>query len=468
MLHLNRLENAYILILKKGGTDVLKRKASITALLLLAFTLVAAGCGGAANTKQTTTEPNQGSNEDNSKAGDKVTVKLMHLWPDGSNSAQNKLVKQIIADYESANPNVKIATEVLENEQYKNKLKVLSASNSLPDIGFTWAAGFLEPYVKGSMFAPLDDLLQGELKDKFVAGTTEAYAVDGKSYALPVELNIVPIYYNKEIFSNHNLQPPQTYEEFKQIIATLNENKVTPIALGSKDAWTGSFWYMYLADRIGGPDVQDEAVASNNFSDPSLLAAAIEAQALVSSNAFIKGYNGLSNDEAKSEFMNEKAAMYTMGTWEVPNFTTNPDTPQEFKDKIGFFKFPVYEGGKGNINDWVGGPGVGLFVAENSKVKEEAKKFVSYFVQQWGELSVTEAGIIPATKVDTSSINLPQMFVDLLNELNNANKVILYLDVQMKPVASEEHHNLVQALLGNAITPEAFIQQQEAVLKAGK
>ncbi|WP_152400891.1 extracellular solute-binding protein [Paenibacillus cellulositrophicus] len=445
----------------------MKKKWLSASMLLLALTLVLSACGGSKNSSDDG-KTAAGGGSSSGGSGDKVTIKMMHLWPDGSNSAQNKLAKQIISEYEQANPNVKIETEVLENEQYKNKLKVLSASNSLPDVGFTWAAGFLEPYVKGNMFAPLDDLLQGDLKDKFVAGTTEAYAVDGKTYALPVELNIVPVYYNKEIFAKYNLQPPKTYEEFKIIIKTLNDNKVTPIALGSKDAWTGSFWYMYLADRLGGPDVQDQAVASSTFSDPSLIQAAKEAQDLVKSNAFVKGFNGLSNDEAKSEFMNEKAAMYAMGTWEVPNYTTNPDIPQEFKDKIGFFKFPTIEGGKGNINDWVGGVGVGMFVSENSKVKEDAKKFVNYFVKRWGELSVVDAGIIPGTKVDTSSVKLPQMFIDVLNELNNASKVILYLDVQMKPGAAEEHYNLIQALLGNAITPEEFAKKQEEALKTGK
>ncbi|MED5019104.1 extracellular solute-binding protein [Paenibacillus chibensis] len=440
----------------------MKRITLSACMLLLALTLVLAACNGGSKANSA------GNGGSKKPSADKVTIKMMHLYPDSTNSAQNKLVKQIIGEYESDNPNVRIETDVLENEQYKNKIKVLSASNSLPDVGFTWAAGFLEPYVKGNMFAPLDDLLQGDLKDKFVAGTTEAFAVDGQTYALPAELNIVPIYYNKEIFAKYNLQPPRTYEEFKKIITTLNDNNVTPIALGSKDAWTGSFWYMYLADRIGGPDVLDQAVANSTFSDSSLIQAAKEAQNLVKSNAFIKGFNGLSNEEAKSEFMNERAAMYAMGTWEVPNYTTSPDISKTFKDKIGFFNFPTYDGGKGSINDWVGGVGVGMFVSENSQVKEDAKKFVSFFVKRWGELSVTEAGIIPATKVDTSSVKLPQMFVDVLNELNNASKVILYLDVQMKPVASQEHYNLIQALLGNAVTPEEFAKEQDDALKAGK
>lgn len=393
---------------------------------------------------------------------------MMHLWPDSNNSAQNKMVKEIIREFEEANPNITIKTEVLENEQYKSKLKVLAASNDLPDIGFTWAAGFMDPYVRGNKFAAVDDLLQDELKGKFVAGTTEGYSFDGKTYALPVELNIVPVYYNKEIFSEFNLQPPQTLDDLKAIIRTLNNNGITPVTLGGKDGWPASFWYMYLADRIGGPDLMDKAVADQNFTDPSLLEAARQVQELVNLNTFIKGYNGLSNDEAKVQFMNGKSAMFVTGTWELPDFTTTSNTAQEFKVNIGYFKFPTVEGGKGNVDDWVGGPGTGLFVSKNSKHALEAKEFVSFFVQKWGEHSVVNAGVIPATKVDTAAIKLPQMFIDLLNELNKANKVTLYLDTQMKPVASTIHMNQIQALFGEAVTPEEFIKKQDDALKADK
>ncbi|MGF7035991.1 raffinose/stachyose/melibiose transport system substrate-binding protein [Paenibacillus mucilaginosus] len=443
----------------------MKKQVYAAALTTAMLGTLLAGCGGGGATEGA---GSSSGGTAGTAGGEKVTLKMMHLWPDGSNSAQNKLVKQIIDDYQAANPKVTIQTEVLENEQYKNKLKVLSASNNLPDVGFTWAAGFLEPYIKGNMFTPLDDLLKGDLNGKFVSGTTEAYAIDGKTYALPVELNIVPVYYNKEIFKKYNLTPPATLEELKTVIKTLTDNGVTPVALGGKDAWTSSFWYMYLAERIGGAGLLDKSIASGTFTDPGLIQAGRTMQELVDLKAFQKGFNGLSNDEAKSEFMNEKAAMYAMGTWEVPNYTTNPDVPQAFKDKIGFFKFPTVEGGKGTVNNWVGGPGVGLFVSEKSKVKEEAKKFVSYFVQKWGENSVTKAGIIPATKVDTAAVQLPPMFTELLSELNKADKVTLYVDVQMKPGASEEHHNLVQALAGKALTPEEFAKKQEEALKAGK
>ncbi|MEK5177567.1 extracellular solute-binding protein [Paenibacillus odorifer] len=429
--------------------------------LTMCLVLVTAGCGQKDN--------NAGESKGSANGGsDKVTVNFMHLWPEGVSAGQNKIVNQIIKEYQTEHPNVVIKQEVLDNEQYKNKLKVLSASNELPDVGVTWAAGFLQPYVEGNLFAPVDDLLNGELKDKFVAGTTEAYAINDKTYALPLEFNIAPIYYNKAIFEKYNLEVPQTYDQFKQVVETLSEGGIAPIALGNKDRWTGSLWYMYLADRIAGQQALAGAISgSGSFMDEGLVKAASEVQSLVDSNAFVKGFNGLSNEEAKSEFVNGKAAMYMMGSWDLPNFTTNEEIPLEFRNSVGFFKFPTVEGGKGDINSWVGGPGVGLFVAENSEVKEEAKLFVEYFVSKWGEQSVTGAGVIPATKVDTATLDLPQLYIDLFNEMNKASSITLFADVQMRANAAETHLNMIQALFGKAVTPEKYSEEHDAAISKG-
>jgi raffinose/stachyose/melibiose transport system substrate-binding protein len=434
----------------------MKKKAFSTLMSLsLAGSLVLAGCSDTSSTKE--------ENKDN----DKTVVKMMHLWPEGSSKAQFTIVDDIINAYEDEHPEIDIQPEILANEQYKEKIKVLSASNELPDIGITWAAGYMQPFVEGNMFAPLNDILESGLKDQFVSGTVDAFAFDNQTYGLPLELNIAPVYYNKEIFANHNLEVPQTYSEFLNVVKTLADNGVIPITVGNKDRWTGSMWYMYLADRIGGPETLNNAInRTGSFEDPALVKAAEELTKLVDMNAFVKGYNGLSNDEAKGYFMNEQAAMYVMGTWELPNYTTSPDVEQEFKDKIGYFKFPTYEGGKGNIDSFVGGPGVGLFVSENSEVKDEAKDFVSYLVQEWGKRSVTDAGVIPATKVDTSSGNLAQMYIDILNDLGNASNITLYADVQMTPSVADVHLNMIQALFGGQSTPEEFAKAQEEALAA--
>ncbi|WP_342506015.1 extracellular solute-binding protein [Sporosarcina sp. FSL K6-2383] len=427
----------------------MKRRNILTTLMLaLVLSVVLAGC----------------SDSDSGNSSSDKEVKFMHLWPEGSSKQHHEIVTEIIADFEKENEGVKIDVEVLSNEQYKDKIKVLSTSKELPDVGMTWAAGYLEPYVGGNMFAPLDDLIEKELSDTFIPGTAEAYALDGVTYGLPLELNIATIYYNKAMFEERNLEAPKTYEELENVIKVFNEDGIQPIALGNKDAWTGSLWYMYLADRIGGANVLNAAIdRSGTFEDPALIEAAEKVQNLVNENGFIKGFNGLTNDEAKGMFMNEQAAMYLMGTWELPNFTTNEDVPQEFKDSIGYLNFPTVDG-KGDMDSFVGGTGVGLFVAEDSDVKEEAKKFAAFFVKEWGEKSVTDAGVISASKMDISSLDLPEMYIDIFEELNSASNITLFADVQMSPGVAQTHLDAIQALFGNSITPEEFAKLHEDAL----
>lgn len=434
-----------------------KKKAySLLLAGALSLSVLLSGCG--------TSSSSSGSDSE------QKVVKFMHIWPPGSSKTQNQIVETVVKNYEKDHSDVKVQVEYLENEQYKDKIKVLSSSNELPDVGMTWAAGYLQPFVDGNLVAPLDDVLaKDNLKDDFVGGTTEAYNLGGKTYGLPIELNIAPIYYNKEIFEKNGLEVPTTYDEFKNVVKTLKEKGVTPIALGNKDGWTGSLWYMYLADRIGGVELISQAISQEtSFENPSLEKAADEYQKLAKMGGFSKGTNGLTNDEAKVEFLNETAAMYLMGSWELPNFTTSDETTQEFKDKIGYFNFPEYTGGAGTTDSWVGGPGVGLFVSENSKVKDEAKEFVSYFIKEWGKQSMPKAGVIPATKVDTASLDLPKMNIDILNELSKTKNITLYADVQMPASAAETHYDLLQSLVSGSITPEEFTKKTETSLKEAK
>ncbi|SEQ65916.1 extracellular solute-binding protein [Piscibacillus halophilus] len=427
----------------------MKRKAVSLMFLVLSSFLVLTAC----------------SSDEEGSGDDEKVVEFMHLWPEGNSTAHYNIVNDIVEEFESENPGVKVELEVLSNEQYKDKIKVLSSSNELPDVGMTWAAGYMEPFIEGDQFASLNDILDGEFGDLFVPGTVDAYSFDEEAYGLPLELNIAPVFYNQAIFEEHGLEAPETYDDFLNIVDVLTENDVAPIALGNKDAWTGSLWYMYLADRIGGPTLLTDAINGDaNFTDDAFVNAANEIQSLVDKGAFVKGFNGLGDQEAKSMFMNEQAAMYLIGSWDLPNYTTSEDVPQEFRDSIDYFKFPTVDG-NGDVDSFVGGPGVGLFVSENSEVKDEAKAFVQFFVEQWGEEAVQEAGVIPATKVDTDEVDLHQMYIDVLDDLSNASNITLFADVQMSPDAAQKHLDLIQGLFGAEVTPEEFAEEHEKAME---
>ena len=130
--------------------------------------------------------------------------------------------------------------------------------------------------------------------------------------------------------------------------------------------------------------------------------------------------------------------------------------PQSFRDSIGFFRSRPCEGGAGRDTSWVGGPGVALFVNARLPAKDKAEEFVKFFVEQWGQRAVAEAGVIPGTIVDTSKVDLPGMYLDVLDELAAASSITLFADVQLSPAAAQVHLNQIQALFGLQVTPEQF------------
>src|SRR5690606_16483779 len=106
--------------------EIKMKTQKLMLLLVLCLTVVFAGCGTSSGKKEGSHAASNRQGENAS--GDKVTLSFMHLWPDGVSTAQNNVVNDIIGQYEADNPNVKIKVEVLDNEQYKNKLKILSTS----------------------------------------------------------------------------------------------------------------------------------------------------------------------------------------------------------------------------------------------------------------------------------------------------------------------------------------------------
>src|SRR5690625_3353837 len=156
-----------------------KKAVSFLAVLIVSITVLVA-CGGS----------DDAGGDSESSSGDTKTVSFMHLWPEGSSAQHYKIVNEIIADFEAENEDITIDLEVLSNEQYKDKITVLSTSNELPDVGMTWAAGYMEPFVNGDKFASVDDIIESDLSDSFVAGTLDAFSIDDTTYGLPLELNI--------------------------------------------------------------------------------------------------------------------------------------------------------------------------------------------------------------------------------------------------------------------------------------
>lgn len=289
-------------------------------------------------------------------------------WDIHSEEPGGTMLTEAVARFEAKHPESKVELTFFENDPFKTKLSVAMSAGDPPDVFMTWGGGVLKNYVEAGMVRDLTPEMEAGWKDNFSEGGLRPLTFDGKIYGAPLDVSAVFVWYNKAIFAKYNLEPPKTFEEWKDVIKTLKDAGITPIALGNKDKWPGAFYLIYLADRIGGPEVFMNAYTrapGGTFTDPVFIEAGEKIQELVKMGAFPEGFNGLSFTDEAMIFASEQAAMDVMGNWIMPMVNErNPSMLEE--DKLEMFPFPVVEGGKGDPSNLVGGANIAYAVSSKA------------------------------------------------------------------------------------------------------
>lgn len=121
----------------------------------------------------------------------------------------------ILERYRKVNPYVGSADyKKFTLENYKQDLLDSLASGKPPDIFYiqsTWLPQFADK------IAPADPTLLGEaeFRDNFVDVAASDAIIDGKVYGVPLSVDSLALYYNKDIFNYESITaPPKTWAEF--------------------------------------------------------------------------------------------------------------------------------------------------------------------------------------------------------------------------------------------------------------
>ncbi len=347
-------------------------KKIVSMLLTGAMVLtMLAGCGN---------KEGAATDEKKSADSDKVTLKVFSNLPDRKNG-QGLVEQMIIDEYMEENKNVTIEVEALDEEAYKTKFKAYSMEG-MPDVVSIWGQpAFLDEVVDAGVLAELN---QDDYKDyKFIEGSLNGFTYDGKLYGLPRNTDVACIYYNQKMFQDHNWEVPETYDELLALADKINAEDIVPMAMDGGDGWPMAVYLSDVLFKLTGEDYSDvvsNAVTTGDFSDKNLKKATELLKAAADAKLFQNGYDSQDYGTAMNLFTNGQAAMFYMGSWES-SMALNEDIPEEIRDNIRVFTMPVIDGGKAKTTDIAAWNGGGYAVSANSKVKEEAVKFLNYMYQ---------------------------------------------------------------------------------------
>lgn len=101
------------------------------------------------------------------------------------------------------------------------KLATAFATNEAPDI-FECSPAIINQYLDAGVCEPLDDIITDEIRNDFTDAAFDRVSRDGKIYGIPLDSDLVALYYNKEILEQNDIDPPTTWAELKDAAAKLN------------------------------------------------------------------------------------------------------------------------------------------------------------------------------------------------------------------------------------------------------
>ncbi|QTH43316.1 extracellular solute-binding protein [Cohnella sp. LGH] len=433
--------------------NVLNKKVLASAMAgALAVSLAACGSSGNKNNEASSpaASPSASESPKASESGgskENVTITFQNIYPDPTDPKYNMLQK-IVKQYEADHPNIKIELDSLNTDQQKLKLKTQAASKEVPDITIVNPAAQMKPFVDADLFAPLNEMVEKNgLKGTFQEGILDYYSFNGNLYALPDGNNIALIYYNKKMFEEAGAKVPTTFEELVDTVKLLKSKKMTPIAIGEKDSWTGSFLFMNVLLRTnGGPGfLQDVLDGKKTFEDPAFTEAVDAFQNLVQAGAFQEGATSFDYNAGENLFKTGKAAMYFMGSWATGGIETS--TVGE-NGEVGVFKFPTV-GGKGNPDEFMLAPGSAFAVSKNSKHLEETLDFLNYFMLNYPKEAFAVKGAVGVAQnieEDFKAAGYSDMAMEVLGMFKDVKGGDLAFDNTMNPGTAQVHLSSIQNL----------------------
>ena len=139
-----------------------------------------------------------------------------------------------------------------------------------PDVLLMWNGDQLANAATQGLLADVSEVwTEGNLTEAFGRRFRDISRFEGTLRFVPSGFSWAGVYYNKEVFEQFGLEPPNTWEEFIGICDTLLANGITPMSLAGQNPFISIYWFDYLNMRLNGPEFHRDLVAGRvDFLDP--------------------------------------------------------------------------------------------------------------------------------------------------------------------------------------------------------
>ncbi|MDB1088601.1 sugar ABC transporter substrate-binding protein [Streptomyces sp. ACA25] len=222
------------------------------------------------------------------------------------------------------------------------KFTTAAAGDTLPDvseIGTTWVPEFAEAAILADL---TDRIAEDGLDDDLVEGLQQAGTVEDRLYGMPWYAGIRALFYRADVFEEHGLEVPETWDELREVALRLKELEPDmipyPVPGGSEYSLYPFIWG--AGGEVAVPEGDGWAAAINS---PE----AVEGITYLTELATEHGLSVAAADtwneaDALQSFQDGDAAMIINGAWTVGTLL---DADGDWDGKFGVMPVPGPSGG---------------------------------------------------------------------------------------------------------------------------
>ncbi|MZQ86130.1 extracellular solute-binding protein [Paenibacillus sp. 5J-6] len=392
-----------------------------------------------------------------------ILLTIRHTQVKDTQKKRLAMLQEVVKSTEAKVPGLSITLDGVEDKVNRfEKLRAEMAAGNPPEIFDLFGGTDTKDYVKANRLLDLTPILSElGLTNKFYS--FEEFTVDGKVYGIPMAGYVEGLYYNKKILSEHQIKPPQTWDELLDAAAKLKAQKITPFALAAKDSWVINMMSNTMWVRTAGPDsVEGFLDGSKHWTDPDVVNAFEKYDLLVKKGYFQEGSLALSYAEQQNKFSSGEAAFMFDGSW-ANTPLLDPEKSAIVND-VGFMSFPDMGGpGDGFINGgWSNAYGFSKKVtpAQLDAIKEFIRQMYNESMQK---RQLVEEGMPPAMKLqDTNNVN--PLITQILDVFATSKGAFPAFDSRIQTKVREKLERGMQELVGGRTDPITLmtdIQKQQ-------
>ncbi len=280
---------------------------------------------------------------------------------------------------------------------YQQKIIAAIQGNLLPDVfgvlsGDKDFASFIKAGHILDLTAQMDSGWKEELFPKAVLHNSfiegNEWGVKPGVYGVPVDVNDMLVYYNKDLFKKAGLDPenpPKTWTEFIAAGKKLRAAGIQPFVSGFGEAWlVGTFLYSYQWHILGRERMIATIEGRLPYNDPEWVKIFGLYKEMRDAGMFASGMATMINKYAEQVFANQQAAMALNGSWGVNVYHgMNPAL------NYGVMLPPSVDGAAFPMKIW-GGGGSSLVVNARSPRAKAAVDFLRWFTRKEQQLVLAE------------------------------------------------------------------------------